>query len=354
MNEIAFTSHGVRCAAWHLPAAGDAFAGEHGRPCVVMAHGFGGTRDTGLLGYAEAFAGAGFDAVVFDYRGFGASQGEPRQLVSFRRQRQDYRAAVAAARRLPGVDPERIVLWGTSYSGGHVVAVAAADTRIAAAIALTPAMDGIAALAQIARYAGPGQLLRATRHGLRDASRALTGRPPHRVPIVGPPGSAAIISTPGADVAYHSIAGPTWRNEVGARTALEVAFNRPTRLAHRIRCPLLVQLGDHDSVAPPSAARAAAAKAGAELRSYPVDHFGVYAGAWQKRAIADQLGFLHRHLHVRRQPEETHRQCDSSPASTPSSSPSRTGARTATSVASRSTTRDPHLAEGSTQIASAP
>jgi pimeloyl-ACP methyl ester carboxylesterase len=302
MNEITFNSQGVQCAAWHLPAASDSFAGERGRPCVVMAHGFGGTRDTGLLGYAEGFAAAGIDTIVFDYRGFGASHGAPRQLVSFRRQRQDYHAAIAAARRLPGVDPERIVLWGTSYSGGHVVAVAARDNRVAAAISLTPAMDGIAALVQIARYAGPGQLLRATGEGLRDALRALTGRPPHRVPIVGAPGSAAIISTPGADAAYHSIAGPTWRNEVCARTALEVVLNRPTTLAARVGCPLLVQVGEHDSVAPPQAARAAAAKAHAELRNYPVDHFDVYTGHWQERALTDQLNFLHRHLDVRRTP----------------------------------------------------
>jgi uncharacterized protein len=302
MNEITFTSRGVQCAAWHLPAAGDAFAGERGRPCVVMAHGFGGTRDTGLLGYAEAFAAAGIDTMVFDYRGFGASEGAPRQLVSFRRQRQDYHAAIAAARRLPGIDPDRIVLWGTSYSGGHVVAVAARDPRVAAAIALTPAMDGIAALVQIARYAGPGQVLRATGHGLRDALRALTGRSPHRVPVVGLPGSAAIISTPGADAAYHSIAGPTWRNEVCARTALEVVLNRPTASARRVACPLLVQVGDHDSVAPPQAARAAAAKARAELREYPVDHFDVYTGPWQERALADQLDFLRRSLQAQRTP----------------------------------------------------
>jgi dienelactone hydrolase len=140
MNEITFTSGGATCAAWHLPATTDAYAGEHGRPCVVIAHGFGGTRDTGLLDYAEGFAQAGIDAFVFDYRGFGASDGTPRQLVSYRRQRQDYHAAIAAARNLSGVDPDRIVLWGTSYSGGHVIAVAATDKRVAAVISMTPAM----------------------------------------------------------------------------------------------------------------------------------------------------------------------------------------------------------------------
>jgi len=71
-NEIAFASAGASCAGWHLPAATDAFAGPHGRPCVVMAHGFGGTRDTGLLAFAEGFAEAGIDAFVFDYRGLPA------------------------------------------------------------------------------------------------------------------------------------------------------------------------------------------------------------------------------------------------------------------------------------------
>ena len=133
MHEITFYSGHDRCAAWHFAPIGDAFDGAGGRPCVVMAPGFASTRDTGgLVTYAEGFAAAGFDVVLFDYRGFAASGGSPRQLVSASRQRQDYHAAIAAARQLPGVDPERIVLWGISFSGGHVVRVAAEDARIAA------------------------------------------------------------------------------------------------------------------------------------------------------------------------------------------------------------------------------
>lgn len=292
-NEITFSSAGTSCAAWHLPAATDAFAGQHGRPCVVMGHGFGGTRDTGLLAFAEAFAEAGIDAFVFDYRGFGASGGTPRQLVSYRRQRQDYHAALAAARRLPGVDPDQIVLWGTSYSGGHVIAVAAQDARVAAVISMTPATDGLAALTRMVRHAGPGQLIRLVAHGLRDAAGAVAGLAPHYIPIVGPRGSAAIITAPGAEAAYADMAGPTWRNEVTARTALEIAFNRPTTSARRLTCPTLVQAGDHDQVAPPAAARRTADKGRlTQLREYTVDHFDVYEGRWQQRVLADQLSFL--------------------------------------------------------------
>src|ERR1700757_3060442 len=124
MHLMKFPSGRDECAASHLPASTDALAGPYGRPCVVMAHGLGGTRDGGLMPYAEGFAAAGLDVVLFDYRGFADSTGTPLQLVAQRRQRQDYRAAITAARQMRGVDPERIVLGGTSFSGGHVVVVA--------------------------------------------------------------------------------------------------------------------------------------------------------------------------------------------------------------------------------------
>lgn len=296
LKEITFTSRGVRCAAWHLPALIDALAGPRGNPAIVMANGFGGTRDTGLLTFAGPFAAAGFDVLVFDYRGFGASDGAPRQDVSFRRQREDYHAAIAVARQLPGVDLERIALWGTSYSGGHALAVAAQDRRIAAIVSMNPATDGVATLWSMVRHAGLGKLLRAAGNGLRDVARAIAKRSPYHVPIVGALESAALMTTSGAEAAYTSIAGPTWRNEVCARTALEVGFNRPTIYARRLACPMLMQVGANDRVAPPGAARRAAMRAGhlAELREYPLDHFDFYAEPWQKQVVAEQIEFLSR------------------------------------------------------------
>ncbi|MEZ0070536.1 fermentation-respiration switch protein FrsA (DUF1100 family) [Streptacidiphilus sp. MAP12-20] len=299
MNEITFTSGSDQCSAWHLPATSDAFTGAGGRPCVIMAAGFGGTRDNSLLGYAEGFAAAGMDALLFDYRGFGASGGSPRQLVSVRRQRQDYHAALAAARRLPGVDPERIVLWGISYAGGHVVPVTAQDKRIAATISVTPALDGIAILAQLARIGGGvGYLVRATMHGLRDASRAFIGRRPHLVPMIGEPGSNAIIPRAGGLELYRAIAGPTWSNDVCARAALGAGFNRPITSASRVTCPWLVQIGSIDTIVPAHTGRRAVRKAGAgaELLEYPFDHLDVYVGPGQEQALADQLDFLRRTL----------------------------------------------------------
>lgn len=297
MRDVWFDSGGVRCAAWHFEGEGAAFAAERGRPCVVMAHGIGGTRDSGLRPFAERFAAAGLDAFVFDYRHFGDSGGEPRQLVSVRRQHADYHAAIAHARGLDGVDPDRIVVWGSSYAGGHVIAVAADDDRLAAAVSQVPAADGLAALGELLRYAGPGQLLRVTAHGIRDAAGALLGRAPHTLPLVGPPGSLAAMTTEDAEAGYKAIVGPTWRNEIGARALLEVGLNRPLRRAPDVRCPLLVQIAITDTVAPPAAAEKAAARAPrGEVRHYPLGHFDVYTGDGFERVVTDQVAFLTRHL----------------------------------------------------------
>lgn len=302
MKDFTFPSHGASCAAWHIPATTDALADADGRPCVVMAHGFGGTRDSGLLDYAEPFAAAGIDALVFDYRGFGDSEGTPRQDVSVKRQREDYHAAIAAARHLPGVDPDRIALWGYSYAGGHVIAVAAQDPRVAAVVSMNPAMDGFATLTRMVRRGEGGLTARLVGHGLRDMARSLAKRSPHTVPAVGQPGSTAMITAPGADEAYNAMAGPTARNEVCARHALEVARNRPITFASWLGCPLLMQIGTDDAVVPPSAARRAAKKAGywAQVREYPIDHLDVFDDPWRQQALADQLDFLTRVLNPAR------------------------------------------------------
>ncbi len=270
------------------------------RPCVVMGHGFGATKDSSLRQYAERFQAAGFHALAFDYRHFGDSGGEPRQLISIARQHEDFHAALAFARSLEAVDPDRVVLWGSSYAGGHVIAVGADDGHVAAIVAQVPATDGIAVMRTLAGYAGLGQVARLTAAGLRDAASAALGREPHRIPIVGPPGTVAAMTSEDAEQGNLAIVGPTWRNEVCARIMLVAPTYRPGLKADRLRCPLLVQIADRDTVAPPAAAEAAAwrAKGRAEVRRYPIGHFEIYSGEPFERAVADQLHFLHRHLGV--------------------------------------------------------
>lgn len=298
--ELRFDVGGDSISAWRLAAEGGDFAGERGRPCVVLATGMGGTRDSGLLPFAEAFAEAGLDALLFDYRGFGASEGKPRQLAWPPRHREDLAAAVAVARGLEGVDRDRIVLWGWAWGGSHALQVAAADPEpIAALILVTPDADGIATMVHLSRQTSSALMARLTAGGLRDLIGARRGQPPETIPLVGPPGSYAALTTPDSEPGYRALAGPTWRNEVVARVATAEWVNRGVGRTSEIRRPILIQAGDSDDVAAPGTARKIAweAKGHAELREYPGGHFDLL-GELRERTIEHELHFLRRHLAV--------------------------------------------------------
>ncbi len=297
VDTISFDSHGTRCEAWHLRALNDDLTTSRGRPCVVMAHGFGATRDAGLLPFAERFAATGSDVLVFDYRGFGTSDGGPRQDVDHRRHREDYHAAIVHARGIKGVDPARIALWGSSYSGGHVAAVAAQDQRIAAVVSQGAAMDGLAALLETQREEGPGKSAALTSAALRDLAAAARRRPPVMIPIVGEPGSGAVITAPGAMAGYQNIMGPTFRNEMCARGVLRLARNRPVRLAAQVSCPVLVVIAEDDNIAPVKSVRQVAERAPrAEVLSFPCGHFDIYVGGVFEKSSTEQTEFLRRVL----------------------------------------------------------
>jgi fermentation-respiration switch protein FrsA (DUF1100 family) len=291
-EDVGFGSGGQRCAAW-LYRPSEVAAGDI--PCVVLAHGWTGIREQRLDAYAERFAAAGMAALVFDYRHFGASAGEPRQLLDVRRQLEDWSAAIAYARSLDGVDPERVALWGSSFSGGHVVATAAADGRVAAVVAQVPFADGFVNLLRLGRL----HALRLTREGLRDQLRALRGRPPHTIASVGPPGSLAVMNTPDAEPGFNRLTPPgvEWRGEAAARICLRVSLYRPGRRAGEVRCPILFAIAGDDAITPPDLAeRAAGLAPRSEVRRYPGGHFDVYVGELFERVVADQVDFLSRHL----------------------------------------------------------
>jgi len=162
-------------------------------PCIVMGHGLGGTKDMGLEKYAVRYQEAGLAVLAFDYRHFGESEGEPRQLIWIPYQQQDYLAAIEYARGLKEIDPARIALWGTSLSGGHVIVTAARDNRIACVCAQVPLLDGhvSALMAHKRKIVGIGHGFKVIMHGQRDLVRSWFGLSPHKIPIVGKPGSMA-------------------------------------------------------------------------------------------------------------------------------------------------------------------
>jgi uncharacterized protein len=265
-------------------------------PCVVMGHGFSGTQDR-LVASAERFAGAGFAALTFDYRNFGESGGQPRQLISIRGQLEDWRASIRFARGHEGVDPERIALWGSSLGGGHVVCVAAEDPRIAAVVAQIP-FNGFPRRVEGRSTLDTLKLLWAMG---ADALRGRLGRPPHYIPMVGKPGEVAVTATPEAQEHIDALSGESpdslWRNEVAPRALISMMRYRPGDAAHRLRMPVLVSIAERDDATPEELTRQIAEQAPrGELRRYPVSHFDFYRDPVRQRILADQIDFLRTHL----------------------------------------------------------
>lgn len=304
-RKVSFACGCQRCAGWHFEGAGDAFGSEAGRPVVVMAHGFGGTMDSGLAPFAEKFSAAGLDVLTFDYRGFGHSEGMPRQRILIDRQLDDFRAAIGAAARMPGVDPARVVLWGPSLSGAHVLRVAAERTDVAAVIAMTPMTSALAAGRAALAEGAVGAALRATARGVRSRVDVRRGQAPRYIPIVAGPGRMGALTLDGARESYLSIAGPTWRNEVDAAVGLEFGRVRTAGYAKKLDVPVLVQIADDDRHVPAHSASDTAVAARAQIHHYPCDHFDVWPGhAWFDKASDDQVRFLVNVLRARRAPTE--------------------------------------------------
>lgn len=291
-NKVRFPSGDTTCAAWHYPGTSGA--------CVVMAGGTGVTKEPGTDLFAAAFQAAGFSVVAFDFRRLGESGGRPRQVVRVGDQVGDYGAAIAYARSLPEVDPRRVAIWGFSLAGGHVLRVAARHPELAAAIAQTPLADGPSITPNAMRHMSPGAALRLQLLALADVAGRRVGRPPRLIPLAGPRGSVASLTTPdgarGGAVLNAGDRYPDWEQTVAAGSALRLGFYRPARTAARIACPLLVVVCDDDQsvlTAPPE--KAARQAPLGEVAHVPGDHYAPFEQS-HAAALDVQLAFLRQHL----------------------------------------------------------
>ncbi len=292
-QDVRFTSGDAECAGWlYLPR--DLPAGER-RAAVVLGHGLGAIKEMGLAPYAERFCEAGYVVLVFDYRHFGDSGGEPRQLLDIERQRADWAAALAWVRARPEVEPARVAIFGSSFGGGHVLEVAARDHAVAAVIAQCPFTDGLASGLRIHPRGLPGVVARS----LRDEVARLRGRDPVLVPLAGRPGEPALMNAPDVVPGYLGLVpeGAPFTNGVAARIATRILLARPGRRAREVRCPMLVAVCERDTVAPARATLRHVARAPrADVRRYPCGHFDVYTGEMFERVVGDYVEFLTQHV----------------------------------------------------------
>lgn len=293
-KDIEFQVKGTTVRAWlFLPASTTSTV-----PCIIMAHGLGGTRNMGLDAYAVRYQQAGMATLAFDYRYNGDSGGDPRQLISIPHQLEDYAAAIEYARSLKEVDPQRIALWGTSLSGGHALVTAARDSGVACVAAQCPLLDGTETAEQHVKHMGIRYVLRMAVHGQRDMVRSWLRLSPHRIPIVGRPRTVALMANMDAWETLSELTPDDFVNEACARIAIRMDKYRPVKQLGKVHCPVLLQVGDDDMAVPAKVVNKAERLLGqhGQVIRYPIDHFDIYQGDNFETAVNDQVRFFKKHL----------------------------------------------------------
>jgi fermentation-respiration switch protein FrsA (DUF1100 family) len=296
-QDIEFGADGVTLRGWlYVPDDG---AGSH--PTVVMAHGFSAVKEMYLDRFAEAFADAGLAALVFDNRNFGASDGLPRQEVDPWQQVNDYRAAITYATTRPEVDGDRIGVWGSSYSGGHVLVVGAIDRRVKCVVSQVPLISGHANFRALVR----ADFIDGFRAQFDDDRRArFAGAEPVMVPVVdADPLAPSALPTPDSWAWFsetHATRAPTWRNEVTLRSVeMFTEYEPGTYLPFISPTPLLMCVAENDVLTPSGLAIAGyeQAREPKRLVLLPGGHFDAYVDGFEVSSAAATEWFG-RHLAV--------------------------------------------------------
>jgi uncharacterized protein len=294
-RDIEFDAEGVTLRGWFYPAQG----ATGSAPTVVMAHGFSAVKEMYLDSFAEVFSAAGLGALVFDNRNFGASGGEPRQEIDPWAQVRDYRHAITYATTLPEVDPARIGIWGSSYSGGHVLVVGAIDRRVKAVVGQVPLISGhdnLRALVRADFIAGFREMFDA------DRLARFQGKEPAMVPVVDEdPLAPCALPTPDS-WSWFSETGmnraPAWRNEVTLRSVEMFTEYEPVSYMPYISPTpllLLVAAGDHLVPAELAIAGYEQAREPKKIIIMPGGHFDAYVKGFEAASGPARDWFV-RHL----------------------------------------------------------
>lgn len=295
-KDIAFkTEDGVTLRGWH-------YVPDHGRgpfPTIVMAHGFSATKELFLDKYAEAYCAAGMAVLCYDHRNLGASDGEPRQEIDPWAQINGYRDAITFAETLSETDAGRIGVFGSSYSGGHVLVVAALDRRVRCVVSQVPLVDG----PRNGQRLIPAYAMAGMRAMFDDDRRArYAGAAPIRIPVTTNDGTPCALPTSDSYDFMVGVGGQktdTWINEVTLRSMeLFLAYKPGAYIAQISPTPLLmiVELQDHLTVADLALEAYEAALEPKKLIALPGGHFDAYithfeqAGGGSRDWFAEHLG----------------------------------------------------------------
>ncbi|KFZ41531.1 MULTISPECIES: alpha/beta hydrolase [Thermoactinomyces] len=281
-EDVDFYSKGTRCSAWlYLPAS------DKKCPIIVMAHGLGGTREMRLYEYAERFAEAGYACFLFDYRNFGASDGNKRQLINVKMQLEDWNNAIEYVKKDNRIDGENLLLFGTSFSGGHVIWLSAHRNDIKATVAQCPYTDTMATVKMVSLP----YILKKVPFVIADLLSCIRGYHPVMLKLSTYKGENAFMEAD-EETTKRFIGDAEFRNEAPARTLLEFVKYSPGKYFSKINNPIYVAVCSKDSLAPAEKTIQLAGNTKySTCKQYDCGHFDIYLNPYFEEAINDYINF---------------------------------------------------------------
>jgi len=285
IKKVSFDVQGMKCGGnLYLPS------GIKKPPAIIMAHGFGAEMTFGIPVYAEKYVRNGFAVLIFDYRYFGVSEGEPGHIISVKAQLKDWEASIEFLRGLKEVDGDKICIWGYSFSGGHVLATAAQNSNVKAFISHMPFLDSI----NFIKKNGFIKIMKINAAAAKDIFNSITGRRPYTIPVFGKPEDFAVLNTPESYEGYSSIVPENsgWKNEFPARSSLKFVWYRPIKYIPELKCRGLVVYAELDSITDPDMVEKAFRNMpGIELLKLQCGHFNLFEGEYFKKASDKEIRF---------------------------------------------------------------
>lgn len=289
------TEDGVTLRGWFYPAKG--VTGP--APAIVMAHGFSAVKEMYLGDFAGFFAEARIGVLVYDHRNLGDSDGAPRGHIDPRQQIDGYRDAITYVQSMPEVDPARIGIWGSSYSGAHVLVVAAIDRRVKCVVSQVPLVAGLETARRLIR----GDHWKGLRAGFEaDRAARMRGEPGARIPVAAPEGEPAALPTADTYEFFTEFTrsnSTKWENAVTVHSVELFTEYEPGIHVPRISpTPLLMvaALEDHLTPYDMTAAAYETALEPKKFLALPCGHFQAYTGDMFKMSAPVQRDWFKAHL----------------------------------------------------------
>ncbi|GBG58233.1 alpha/beta hydrolase [Sporomusaceae bacterium FL31] len=287
-RDVTFKSQGLNCAGWYYVPTQT--TSETKLPAIVMAHGWSLVKEAYLDKYAEKFAEAGFAVLVFDYRYTGGSEGTPRGQLFYFDQQQDYRNAITWVSLQPEVDTERIGIWGTSNSGGHVLHLGVFDKRVKAVVSQVPGTD------VPDRYSTMNSDSLARRIKWQATQRVeqyKTGVIKY-FPVIAPIGTPSVFPSKDAYDFFTEVSkiAPNWENKVTVETLEIYREYAPTKYIQMLSpTPLLMIVASNDDLVSTKAQLDAFERAREPKKLVIIEggHFAVYRGSGFDTAVTEAV-----------------------------------------------------------------